>query len=377
VLVDPRLVDGLRGSLDQWYADLCNDGYNTIEQVNTFANPPEIRLWLQNLHRGGSLKGVMLVGDIPHIYQWLEWPGTWYSDPLYYEAASYEYYSDLDGTFSASPGYHSPVHHAYSFDQHTGNIGWELWVGELPMVGKKDPASMVGRTVEAINRYFAKNHQYRTGQYALQPNYMAFEENYGDVTDQSYPYYIQSMTTGTLSWMPMSNAPDARLYMNITDPAKQQKYGYTDTQYLQDLAEGKADFFVHMGHGSYTGMGFVTTDYVQSHPIQTAFYMFGGCDVAQPPEEVGMNDNILTEVLYSPLSRVILTQGNKSFGGNLWAANMEGDYGDVVAAMLANGASFGEGMVKFSNGAPDPQAFKAPILPSLATMGDPTLQLVR
>ncbi len=72
------------------------------------------------------------------------------------EAISFQSYADRDGVFAKSPTYTSPGGHVHSYDQHTGAVDWEIWVGVLPRY-KGD----LTQTAAAINRYFAKNHAFR------------------------------------------------------------------------------------------------------------------------------------------------------------------------------------------------------------------------
>lgn len=103
IVVEPTLLASIRTGLSQFEADLCTGGYNTVEHTTGFTNPLELRTYLQGLHGepNRNLVGAILIGDIPHAYQWV----TLHSSK---EVISFQYYADLNGTFSKSPTYTSP-----------------------------------------------------------------------------------------------------------------------------------------------------------------------------------------------------------------------------------------------------------------------------
>ena len=128
LLVDPLLVEGIRGGLDQFETDLCADGYSVMENSEPMTTPEEVRGYLAALYQttNGNMAGTILIGDQPHAYQWIDRP------TLTQEAISFQYYSDLDGTFAKSASYSSPGGFESSYDLHSGDVDWEIWVGVLP-----------------------------------------------------------------------------------------------------------------------------------------------------------------------------------------------------------------------------------------------------
>ncbi len=93
-----------------------------------------------------------MIGDMPHAYQWVT---LHVENPRIpnrtEEAISFQSYADRDGVFAKSPTHTSPGGHVHSYDQHTGAVDWEIWVGVLPRY-KGD----LTQTAAAINRYFAQ-----------------------------------------------------------------------------------------------------------------------------------------------------------------------------------------------------------------------------
>lgn len=125
------------------------------------------------------------------------------------ETISYQFYSDLDGTFSASANYNSPGGKQYSCDQHTGNTAWEIWIGVLPMY-----QGDLARTERALVRYFQKNHDYRVGVNALPRSFVQLSEHATATTQTEHNNLLESFRTGQYAWQPFSTAASARIYFN-------------------------------------------------------------------------------------------------------------------------------------------------------------------
>lgn len=158
VVVEPALMGTIRVRLLRFTNDLCASGYNPVVHSAGFADPPTLRAYLRSLYEqsGRRLAGVVLIGDVPHAYQWVTLAGAGPTGAFTSEEAiSFQYYADLDGVFGQSVAYVSPGGHQYSYDLHSGMVGWDIWVGVLPAY-KGD----VLQTTAAINRYLDKNHSY-------------------------------------------------------------------------------------------------------------------------------------------------------------------------------------------------------------------------
>lgn len=57
LLVDPTLVTGIRARLDRFEQDLCQDGYTAIEHPASFVTPAEVRAYLADTARARNLAG--------------------------------------------------------------------------------------------------------------------------------------------------------------------------------------------------------------------------------------------------------------------------------------------------------------------------------
>jgi hypothetical protein len=336
LIVEPVLALGIRANLTRFATDICAQGFSAREKLSTFATPPELRAYLADLHTrtSGSLAGVILIGRLPYAYQYVHAtsfnPNIPSTDE---EAISFQYYADLDGTFSASPTYRSPGNHTHSYDQHTGPVGWEIWVGVLPQY-KGNRAT----TVSALNRYFDKNHSYRTGGPKPPRALLQVSEHFHATTQQQHDLILQDMKTGTYSWVPFSSAPTARLYFD-SPPA-----GLTVQQAYTALTQGVADFTVADAHGFWGASGQITIQWVESNPVKTVFFWSNGCAVG----DLDHADNFLSSAIYSPTSDVLVAKGTTNNSGGM-GNNQNGFFGRNVATSLSQGRTFGQALLDHVN----------------------------
>jgi len=331
VLVDPNLSNLIRSGLNLFITDLCNDGYSVIERESNFGNPPEVRNYLANLYVNSnySLEGAIFIGYIPLAYQWTKFEYTNPNIPtLEQEFISFQYYSDLDGGFSVSPNYKSPGNQTYSYDIHDGNLDWEIWTSILPYY-----KGNVTETVNALNRYFTKNHNYRTGEYKIPRAFLEIDELYSTATSLAdQDQLISYLRDGTYSWTPFSNSPNARLYVN--GPTLSVSQGYAD------LNAGMADFTVTDTHGS----GQINIPWVENNPVNTVFFWGNGCSIAN----IDQADNFLTSIIYSPTSLVLIGKGTTNDSGGM-GSNQNGFFGHNIAMALSKGENFGQAILNHVN----------------------------
>jgi hypothetical protein len=280
------------------------------------------------------LEGAIFVGDLPRAYQWvtIEFANP-DIPPLSEEVISFQYYSDLDGIFRASEGYVSPGGHEHSFDEHVGDVDWEIWIGVLP-VYKGDPTL----TAEAVNRYFAKNHSYRVGGYELPRRFLQVNEHHSASTPEEHDFLLNAMRTGQYAWTPFSNTPDARLYFDSPSA------GLTVGQGYADLSAGVADFTVLDAHGYWGASGGLTIPWVETNPVKTAFLWSNGCAVGN----LDYADNFLTSVLYSSTSDVLVAKGTTNDSGGM-GNNENGFFGHNIATAMAGGSSLGNAILGHVN----------------------------
>lgn len=362
LLVEAQLRASVNAQLARFSQDLCADGYTVWMVESVPKTPPEIRAYLADAltRSSGRLTGAMLIGDIPHAYQYVVSRSTNPAFPdLREEAISFQYYADVNGTFAKSAGYTSA--RQYSFDVHTGDVNWELWIGVLPTYKGNATA-----TVNALIRYFDKNNAYRTGGAKPPRVFVQVSEHFTPASPAEDQLYLGFLREGTYAWTPWSNSANARLYINTTTAQ------YSLAQAYADLRNGAGDFFVQDSHGFYGASGRLTIAEVESNPVRTIFYWSNGCAIG----DLDRADNFLTSIVYSPTSSVLVAKGTTNDSGGM-GNNQNGFFGRNVAVAMTSGSSLGTAMLSHVN-VPlifpwsDSREFHfgTPIL-----IGDPTLKL--
>lgn len=364
VILDPELQTGIRASLDRFGDDLCSEGYSVIERLSEFATPDEVRGFLAGLYAStsGHLAGAILIGDVPYAYQYVTMV---YANPdlapLEEEAISFQYYSDLDGVFEASPGYASPGGHPHSYDVHTGAVDWEIWIGVLPLYkGDYD------LTVDALNRYFDKDHQYRAGFYTIPHGFLQINEHFHASSAQEHDTLMQGLIDGQYSWTPWSNTAISHIYFD-SPPG-----GLTVAQGYQQLSAGAADVTVGDAHGNWGAHGTLDIGWVERNPVNSVLFWSNGCGVGN----LDYADNFLTSILYSPTSTVLVAKGTTNDSGGM-GNNQNGSFGHNVATALSKGESVGEALLDHVN-IPliDPWSGSREFhFGTAIILGDPTLRL--
>lgn len=364
LLVEKDLVSDLRTKLDRFAADLCADGYTTLEKASTFTTPGAVRNFLADVYNdsGATLKGAILIGNLPHAYQWVSLTSFNPDIPsTSEELISFQYYADLDGFFSKSAGYASPNRHPYSYDVHAGKYDWEIWIGVLPTYkGRRTD------TIDGLKRYFDKNHNYRIGGRKPPRRFLEVNEHFVATTFAQHNAIMAGLRTGEWAWLPFSNSIDAMLYFDSRIGGLSVAQGY------DALEQGLADFTVADTHGNSAASGKLTIDLVETTPVKTIFFWTGGCAVGN----LDVVDNFLTSILYSTTSAVLVAQGSTNNSGGM-GNNQNGYFGRNIATAMTWWHSFGDAMLYHVN---TPLIYPYSLdrefhFGSAVTLGDPTLKL--
>ena len=364
VIAEHQLALAVREELTRFETDICDDGYAVIELRDDFAAPTELRSRLAQIHSrpGVGLAGALLIGDIPHAYQWIEFRPTNPAIPATtQEVISLQYYADLDGVFSRSAGYVSPGGHTHSFDEHTGAIDWEIWVGVLPLHDDSRE-----KTAESLRRYFTRNHVYRATAPAFARPFLEINEHFSPANQSESDAMLSGLLTGQYAWTPLSALPAARVYFDSPFAGISVAAGYAS------LAAGGADLTVVDAHGFWGASGQLSIADVESDPVHTTFFWSNGCAVG----DIDRPANFLTSIVYSATSSVLAAKGTTNDSGGM-GTNATGFFGHNVATAMAAGASLGDAVLSHVN---VPLAwpwslsrefhYATPII-----VGDPTLRL--
>lgn len=364
LIVDPDFSNTIQTKLTQYENDLCKE-YNVIEKTEKFNSPLALRSYLQDLYGKTQLVGAVFIGDYPHAYQWITLNSA---NPniasMSEEALSLQYYEDLDGSFKKSENYKSLGNYEYSFDIHDGEVDWEIWVGVLPYY-KGD----VTATAEALNRFFDKDHVYKTSGSGIPRAFAQINEHmtFDPTDDSSFTQLLQTYRTNIYSWTPFSDSFASRFYVNGNVPEDNS----IDTGY-KDLTIGVADFTSIAAHGFYGGSGKTDISWVEKNSIQTIFYWNDACAIGN----LDVKDNFLTSVLYKTNSEVLVAKGATNNSGGM-GSNTNGFYAHNIATSLTAGKSIGQAVLDHVN---VPLAYpydqdREFLFTTFILLGDPTLKL--
>ena len=150
IIVNADLYDDILASLNQYIADISNEGYVVDVHTTSGGTPEDFRAFLQGLYNDG-MEGCVLIGDLP--IPWYETECDVNGTMTHQEFPIDLFYMDLDGIF-----YDIDTDGLY--DTHYGSKYPEIWMGRLTA----SPLSYNGANeVDLLINYFNKNHQYRTG----------------------------------------------------------------------------------------------------------------------------------------------------------------------------------------------------------------------
>lgn len=208
ILVHHEIYSQITKELQQYIADIENQGYTVYIDTVKGGTPEEIKNWVKNRYQAGSI-GFLFIGDIPAA--WAEVSGSQFPCDLFY--------MDLDGDWTDTDG-------DRIYDEHTsgvGDMGPEVYIGRLytSTLSWDDEVSM-------IRSYLQKTHSYRNGELTM---------------DWKGLEYIDE------DWYNMDIFLDAIYFDNVS----RYDYGHKTTalDYLEKLLEGQ--HFVTVCAHSYPG----------------------------------------------------------------------------------------------------------------------------
>jgi hypothetical protein len=156
VVVNAAIYPDLIGELAQYTSDLVAAGWSVRIDTMRGARPQALRALLQSIT---DIKGTVLVGEVPIAWYYSDWGG---GSPEEFPCDLY--FADLNGTWT--DGNNDGL-----FDDHTGNVAPEIWVGRLytrPLTWDDE--------VRLLKHYFYKNHLYRTGGLVLPDRGLCFND---------------------------------------------------------------------------------------------------------------------------------------------------------------------------------------------------------
>lgn len=269
VYVEHGLLAQIQTAIDTYRADLINDGYQvTVEEFSGTAD--QLRTSLRDYWDNDHLEGALFVGDLPSVRftSRPEGDGTPQSETYLHDL----YFMDLDGTYAFNPG---------GVDSHTGKVEPDIYVsrvttGNLGGVTGQDEVTL-------INKYFAKVHDYRTGQLTFADTGIVFKDD---------------------DWASAAESGKGDLYMSspyrdvltISDADQTTKQGYLDT--LQGNAESMLEM-IHSGPTAHALTVGSNAEWITSQEIVAAnprqgFYNMFNCSAA----DYGIAGNLIGSYVY-------------------------------------------------------------------------------
>jgi hypothetical protein len=156
IIVNARIYPELINELTVFTQDLVNAGYSV--QLDTISGMSHTAL-RNHLGSIANLHGAIFVGEIPIAWFETDGFGGWEEFPHDL------YFSDLDGTYIDADG-------DGIYDDHTGNVAPEIWVGRLYTRDLTWDSE-----VRLLKNYFHKNHLYRIDSLTVQQRALSFVDD--------------------------------------------------------------------------------------------------------------------------------------------------------------------------------------------------------
>lgn len=156
IIVNASIYPELVSELTVFMQDLINAGYSV--QLDTISGMSHTVL-RNHLSSITNLHGAVFVGEIPIAWFETNGFGDWEEFPHDL------YFSDLNGTYIDADG-------DGIYDNHTGNVAPEIWVGRLCARNLTWDDE-----VRLLKNYFHKNHLYRTDSLTVQQRALSFVDD--------------------------------------------------------------------------------------------------------------------------------------------------------------------------------------------------------
>jgi hypothetical protein len=298
IYVDSSIYNGLTSEIQQYEADVNNQGYSTEIFNWTSSNVAILKQNLTNAYPLG-LKGAVLIGNIPHAIV-----------DMWGQYASDFYLMDLDGQWDdinlpdGMPDGHS---------NGTGDMYPEIWIGRI------NPSSLNNLNItQAYKDYFVRNHAYRTGTLTRPHKALLYID---DSWSQWYDEYLSNFTAYTdvdCYWDNSTTIP-ANYLNNLT-----QNY-----EYVQLLVHStQQDHYFGIGNPPSEGyVNYIDILNANTTPLFYNLYACSACDFTS-------SNNLGTQYLFSNSSLVVIGT-TKTGGMNMYQSFYdELDKGEIIGNAL-------------------------------------------
>jgi hypothetical protein len=148
VAVNSTLYPQVSSSISRYVSDIATQGYyGVVHTVSSSGSPGQLRNYLKGVT---DIAGVVMVGQLP--VAWYEHNQDYCGDNnnCHAEWPCDLYYMDLNGNWGDAD-------HDGMFDSHTGHTKPDIFLGRLAAY------TLPGNEADLVNKYFQKNHRFRTG----------------------------------------------------------------------------------------------------------------------------------------------------------------------------------------------------------------------
>ncbi len=156
IVVNESIYPDISTEIATFSQDLVNAGYTV--QVHTISGMSHIDL-RNHLAGINGLEGAIFVGEVPVAWFETNGFGGWEEYPHDI------YFCDLDGTYIDADG-------DGVYDNHTGNVAPEIWVGRIYARNL-----IWDNEIRLLKRYFHKNHLYRVDSLSLPQRALSFVDD--------------------------------------------------------------------------------------------------------------------------------------------------------------------------------------------------------
>jgi hypothetical protein len=345
LIVDSEIEPDIRDSLEQFSHDLEIDRYTVIKHILVENSPEELRAYLFDLYQDSTppLFGAIFIGNIPKPYFRIYYPesnGCPERGP--YEIISFQFYQDLNGTYSCSNP--ENCNHTGCYDTHSGEIDSEIWVSVLPFYLDRET------TIDRINSYFKKNHESRMGLRRPEAGFICSLIGASIDTPEAYQQQVDYFINSQWAWKPLTSrgnilvGPDNSL-------GDLDNYPNAAYCYEQAMMTDEYDFAEIGSHGRCTSFGegqggsiSINVDWANTHHIKPLFLWDHSCNTG----DIDCQPNLLSAFLYNPNNNVILAKGATGDQGGL-GSSLNGDSHPYIGGLLSQGYSFGEAILSHIN----------------------------
>ncbi|MBA7689155.1 hypothetical protein ES703_97657 [subsurface metagenome] len=339
IYVNSTIYNSLSTEISQYCQDVIDQGYS-LETVNwSINNVTALRNDLINAsNQPQGLEGAVLIGDLPSAmmqYYYISWRN--YPIDLYL--------TDLDGEWvDIDPS-------DDLFDAHnvgTGDIYPEIWIGRICPESLNNTGHLT-----AYRNYFARNHDYRTGQLSRPHSQLVYIDDDWATTQQLVDEWLGDMTA-------YNNLTCFSIPTTITTAADYKNR-------LTHIYEF-VHVFVHswpyehlFGPGGYGAEGKVTYTDILNIDTQALFYNLFACSATN----FEYRNNLGTQYLFSNNTLVVVVGSSKTGGMTM---------NSYFYTPLSQGKNFGESMRLWYwnplHGPSDPDSM------GMTLLGDPLLTIL-